>query len=98
MAAPTGPVARRRPRYDAGDVPVLASVVGTAFGRLVTEHFAATPEDFLRLVVTPPHPLLPLVSCLAHAPSRMRSRGRGDLLDRLRASPPCSGTPGGVWR
>jgi hypothetical protein len=82
-AAPT----QRRQRFDPVDVPALADMVGTAFGRLVSDHYAATPEEFLRLVVVPPHPLLPVVSCLAHAPSRLRSRGRGTLLDRLRQSP-----------
>ena len=65
----------------------MADRVGTAFGRLAVEHFAATPEDFLRLVASPPHPLLPMVSCLAHAPSRLRTRGRGSLLDRLQQDP-----------
>ena len=75
-AAPSTP--HRRQRVDMADVAGLADRTGTAFGRLVTDHFAATPEDFLRLVAEPPHALLPLMSCLAHAHGWLRSRRFGN--------------------
>ena len=74
---------RRPRRANPLDVDQLSNVTGTTWGHLVRDHYAATPEDFFRLVVDPPQPLLPIVSSVAHARVPLRNRGRGNILEQL---------------
>ena len=87
-ASQSSGASRRRRRADPQDITNLSEVVGTAWGHLVRDYYAATPEEFLRLVVEPPQPLLPLVSSLAHARVPLRNRGRGNILEQLMEAAP----------
>ena len=66
---------------------VRCAEVGKLLGRMVRQHFAATFDEFVALVATPPRPLLPLVLQVAYLRTPFRIRGGGSLLEELEREP-----------